>query len=330
MIHRASQGAAIFRATRPAVLLALALTAPAAALDLALPEGATIVAATPPGPATHVIATGPWDGSRVPLRTVSGTVRAAAWQVPVESDLSIDAVVAGIERQLRDQGYVIDLTCADRACGGFDFRRQLDMGQSPEMHVDIGNFRYLAATGEQEGDRRRHRLARRPDDLRPCRACRRYRSGRDMGHPVEPHAARESPTPVPARPVVTDPPPAIARLAEFGAVPLDDLRFRTGASDLSGDSYPSLLALAAFLAENPDRRVVLVGHTDAEGGRDSNIALSEARAEAVRRHLIDQLGVNPAQLDAAGIGYLAPRATNETAGGREANRRVEVVLLDAG
>jgi outer membrane protein OmpA-like peptidoglycan-associated protein len=118
--------------------------------------------------------------------------------------------------------------------------------------------------------------------------------------------------------------------AEFGAVPLDDLRFRTGASELSGTAYPSLVALAAFLAENPARRVVLVGHTDAEGGRDSNIALSEARAEAVRRHLIDVLGVNPAQLDAAGIGYLAPRATNETAGGREANRRVEVVLLDGG
>jgi hypothetical protein len=61
-----------------------------------------------------------------------------------------------------------------------------------------------------------------------------------------------------------------------GAAPLDDLRFRTGASELSATDYPSLLALAAFLAENPDRRVVLVGHTDAEGGRDSNIALSEA------------------------------------------------------
>jgi OOP family OmpA-OmpF porin len=123
---------------------------------------------------------------------------------------------------------------------------------------------------------------------------------------------------------------AIARLAEFGrraarrpALP----HRRVGAL---GHAYPSLVALAAFLAENPARRVVLVGHTDAEGGRDSNIALSEARAEAVRRHLIDVLGVNPAQLDAAGIGYLAPRATNETAGGREANRRVEVVLLDGG
>jgi outer membrane protein OmpA-like peptidoglycan-associated protein len=123
---------------------------------------------------------------------------------------------------------------------------------------------------------------------------------------------------------------AIAQLVASGAAPLDDLQFRTGASELSGDDYPSLLALAAFLAEDPGRRVVLVGHTDAEGGRASNIALSEARAGAVRRHLIDVLGVNPTQLDAAGIGYLAPRATNETAGGREANRRVEVVLLNGG
>lgn len=331
MIHRASQGAAVFRATRPAVLLALALTTPAAALDLALPEGATIVAATPPGPATHVIATGPWDGSRVPLRTVSGTVRAAAWQVPVESDLSIDAVVAGIERQLRDQGYVIDLTCADRACGGFDFRRQLDMGQSPEMHVDIGNFRYLAATGEQEGEAVAVTVSLGGQTI--------YVHVVHVGDTavdatwVTPSSRTplEPPAPVGAPPSEGMPTAqAIARLAEFGAVPLDDLRFRTGASELSGTDYPSLVALAAFLAENPARRVVLVGHTDAEGGRDSNIALSEARAAAVRRHLIDQLDVNPAQLDAAGIGYLAPRATNETAGGREANRRVEVVLLDAG
>jgi hypothetical protein len=81
----------------------------------------------------------------VPTSDVSGTVRAAAWQVPSKrSDHR--------SRSRRDrtaalaQGYVIDLTCADRACGGFDFRRRLDMGQSPEMHVDIGNFRYLAAT----------------------------------------------------------------------------------------------------------------------------------------------------------------------------------------
>ena len=126
---------------------------------------------------------------------------------------------------------------------------------------------------------------------------------------------------------VTDP---IMRLADLGAAPLDDLSFRTGASELSGNDYSSLVALAAFLAGNPARRVVLVGHTDAQGGRDSNIALSQARAEAVRRHLIEELDANPAQLDAAGIGYLAPRATNDTADGREANRRVEVVLLSGG
>jgi hypothetical protein len=50
------------------------------------------------------------------------------------------------------QGYDVDLSCADRACGGFDFRHRIDMGQSPEMHVDIGNFRYLAARNAAEGD----------------------------------------------------------------------------------------------------------------------------------------------------------------------------------
>jgi outer membrane protein OmpA-like peptidoglycan-associated protein len=332
MIHRARQGAAaLCRASRPAVLLAVALTTPAAALDLALPEGASIAAATPPGAGTHVIATGTWDGSRVPLRTISGTVRSATWQIPAGEDISLAAVTAGIERQLREQGYRIDLTCADRACGGFDFRQQLDMGQSPEMHVDIGNFRYLAASVETEGEAVAVTVSFGGQTL--------YVHVVHIGETAENGTWV---TPSSRAPVAPDPSDdtgtiaevptsqAIARLAESGSVPLDDLRFRTGASELSGSDYPSLVALAAFLAENPARRVVLVGHTDAEGGRESNIALSEARAEAVRRHLVNTLGVNPAQLDAAGIGYLAPRATNETAGGREANRRVEVVLLDAG
>jgi OOP family OmpA-OmpF porin len=63
------------------------------------------------------------------------------------------------------------------------------------------------------------------------------------------------------------------------------------------------------------------------GTLENNIALSRARAEAVRQHLVEALGVDPAQVSATGIGYLAPRATNATAAGREANRRVEAVLL---
>jgi hypothetical protein len=89
----------------------------------------------------------------VPTATADGMVRDATWQmVPAGAGTSIAAVTAGIESQLRDQGYRIDLDCSDTACGGFDFRMALDMGQSPEMHVDIGNFRYLAASGTEAGD----------------------------------------------------------------------------------------------------------------------------------------------------------------------------------
>jgi outer membrane protein OmpA-like peptidoglycan-associated protein len=301
-------------------------------LDLALPENAAIFAATPPAQGTHTIATGPWDGARVPVDDISGTVRAAVWQVPASDAVTIATVASGIESQLLAQGYRIDLSCADRACGGFDFRRRLDMGRSPEMHVDIGNFRYLAASVPNQPDTVAATVSRGGDTI----YVHVVHVGDTANEPSWVTPSTRAPLSVedvedrPGTGGDTPAPVAIARLAELGAVPLDDLRFRTGSSDLSGDSSPSLLALAAFLAENPDRRVVLVGHTDAEGGRDSNIALSEARAEAVRNHLIDVLGANPAQLDAAGIGYLAPRATNETANGREANRRVEVVLLSDG
>jgi OOP family OmpA-OmpF porin len=119
-------------------------------------------------------------------------------------------------------------------------------------------------------------------------------------------------------------------MLEEGAAALDDLDFRTGASDLSGGDFPSLRRLADYLGENADRRVMLVGHTDSQGSPAANRALSEARARAVRRHLVDVLGVDPAQVGADGVGDLAPRATNATPEGRAANRRVEVVLLDGG
>ena len=331
MIIRAKEGAApIGRPTHLGLALAIALAAPAAALDLALPEGATIVAATPPGSGTHNVATGTWDGTQVPTIEATGTLRAAAWQIPDAPTLSIATIAAGIENQLVAQGYDIGLNCADTACGGFDFRHALDMGRSPDMHVDIGNFRYLAAHHTPGGAAVAVTVSH--------AALTFYVHVVHVGDGTDDAAWVTPSTRAPAtgnieNPVTspgTLPADAIARLVEFGAAPLDDLRFRTGASELSGNDYGSLVAIAAFLAENPERRVILVGHTDAEGGRESNIALSEARAEAVRRHLIDELGANPAQLEAAGIGYLAPRATNETAGGREANRRVEVVLLESG
>ncbi len=90
--------------------------------------------------------------------------------------------------------------------------------------------------------------------------------------------------------------------------------------------------LAHYSASNSDVlftaiRIMLVGHTDSVGGLDPNIALSRDRAASVRQRLIDAYGVAPNRLEAQGMGYLAPIASNLTAQGRETNRRVEAVLL---
>lgn len=287
---------------------------PVAALDLAWPDSATRVDRTTSSAGAFPIASGPFDGARVPTRSAGGNLSEEVWHIPgtfAEPALLVDI----LGDQLTAQGYEIDFTCADRACGGFDFRYALPIATAPDMHVDLGNFIYLSATrGAGDGaDRIALMLSR----------------GGGLGYA---HLAHISPngttldTSVAPAPGVTEPRDMISQLLARGSVPLDDLRFETGASSLSGQRYDSLASLASFLSEDPARQVVLVGHTDAQGSLDANIALSQARADAVRRFLISELGTDPGQVAARGIGYLAPRDSNAEASGRNANRRVEVVL----
>jgi OOP family OmpA-OmpF porin len=119
----------------------------------------------------------------------------------------------------------------------------------------------------------------------------------------------------------------IAALRAQGHVVLGDLDFGTGSAALGAGPFASLGSLAAFLTEDPARRIALVGHTDTVGGYDGNLALSRRRAEAVMTRLINEHNVPSGQLEAEGIAYLAPIAPNDAASGREANRRVEAVLL---
>ena len=116
-------------------------------------------------------------------------------------------------------------------------------------------------------------------------------------------------------------------LAKRGSVALDDLIFASSAADLEAGEYASLEALAAFLRANPDSKVVLVGHTDASGGLEGNIALSRERAASVRAAMINSYDIPSDQISANGVGYLAPRDNNLTDQGRTRNRRVEVMLL---
>jgi outer membrane protein OmpA-like peptidoglycan-associated protein len=108
-------------------------------------------------------------------------------------------------------------------------------------------------------------------------------------------------------------------------VTLGDLLFATGKSDLTGGAGPNLDKLAAFLGEHPDRTVLIEGHTDSVGSEESNHFLSQRRAESVRSYLVSR-GVQANRLTTAGLGQGSPVASNDTATGRQQNRRVEVII----
>ena len=101
--------------------------------------------------------------------------------------------------------------------------------------------------------------------------------------------------------------------------------FKTGKADLSPSSYP-LLGMLASVARNCNTRIEIAGHTDSRGDAAVNLKLSQRRADAVRRYLV-QSGVNLDWVKAIGYGETQPIADNTTEAGRRANRRIELRVL---
>lgn len=295
------------------LLLSFCFALPAMAADLTWPSGTEQLIARSQSVAGYRLATGPFQGGALPSEEVTGTLAEEILRLP-EGDSDPALLASALRAQLVEQGYQIGFACADRACGGFDFRFALPIPQAPEIFVDLGDFHYF--TAHRDSARGGERLA-----ITLSRA----------GAAGYAHVALIGDGVAPRPPILAiaeaTAPGLIGQLVGQGHAVLDDLTFATGASALSGNRYASLVTLAAWLAERPTRRVVLVGHTDASGALDTNTTLSQARAEAVRRALIEAHGADADQVSAAGVGYLSPRATNATPEGREANRRVEVVLV---
>lgn len=105
----------------------------------------------------------------------------------------------------------------------------------------------------------------------------------------------------------------------------EKVTFRKGKTELTDSSYP-VLGLLASVARNCNARLEVASHTDAEGDATINLKLSQRRADAVRKYLV-QSGVAPEQVEARGYGEAQPIADNTTEEGREANRRVEFRVI---
>ncbi len=110
-------------------------------------------------------------------------------------------------------------------------------------------------------------------------------------------------------------------------VTLGDLLFATGKSELKGSAARNLAKLADFLNEYKDRTVVIEGHTDNVGSDDYNTGLSQRRADSVKSWLVSE-GIASTRLVASGKGESSPVAGNDTASGRQQNRRVEVIITN--
>ncbi len=116
-------------------------------------------------------------------------------------------------------------------------------------------------------------------------------------------------------------------LSEKGRVATQGVLFDTGSDRIRPESTPTLKEIGAMLKDHPDLKLVIEGHTDDVGAAASNQSLSEKRAEAVRRYLVETYGVDKDRLQAKGFGASKPSAGNDTPEGRQQNRRVELVRI---
>jgi OmpA-OmpF porin, OOP family len=110
---------------------------------------------------------------------------------------------------------------------------------------------------------------------------------------------------------------------------LGDVLFDTGQATLKPGAYPTMEKVANVLKAEPDRRITIEGHTDSVGTDEFNQSLSQRRAAAVETALLER-GVASNQITAMGKGESFPVASNDNAGGRQQNRRVELIFANEG
>ncbi len=298
------------------ILLVLTLSNPAfAGLDVPYPSGVERLFTEQTEDGTLRVPIAPWSQqSSVPHEKRSGTVTVSTFELRATS-ITPEQVAAPIRQALRDAEFQITLDCMSNECGGFDYRVNTPVVSPPNMYVNLRDFQSM--TGTKGSDQIINILISR------------------IGERVYIQERRVDPAadaPVTTSKITTLARPKIAtsmsyQFTQTGAVALEGLDFTSGSTNLGEGPFSVLSELADYLRQNPNTKIVLVGHSDAVGVLEGNIAISKQRAEAVRQRLISKYDIQKSRVTAEGIAYLSPRASNQTPEGREQNRRVEAVIL---
>lgn len=130
-------------------------------------------------------------------------------------------------------------------------------------------------------------------------------------------------TPIAPPPIVSiRPEPPVQPVAKVPVSIELEVLFDTDKSFVKPQYRQEVARVAAFMNEHPQVTAVIEGHTDSRASDEYNIGLSQRRVNAVMKILVEEFGIDPRRLSATGYGEARPRATNDTAEGRQLNRRV--------
>ncbi|MCF6316082.1 MAG: OmpA family protein [Marinosulfonomonas sp.] len=305
--------------------MAIAMPMASPAMQLDLPGNAVLAGEKIVGHGSYQMPISAWEDGAFQTIRAEGEITQQAWKITASGLTSLQ-ILEPLKAQLSDAGFDLVFECETEWCGGFDFRFNTDVMSEPAMHIDLGDFRFLAAQRREDAHPEYiSLLVSRSQNAGFVQLMR-------VGVPSEVSTLVTS-TKSPALTTITEEPAAAVpdmpleqALLGLGRFTLEDLIFQTGSSNLGDGPFESLTNLANYLQENPDRTFMLVGHTDAEGSLAGNIALSKKRARSVVRRLVSEFGVNKNQISAEGSGFLSPLASNLTEDGRAQNRRVEVIV----
>ncbi len=136
------------------------------------------------------------------------------------------------------------------------------------------------------------------------------------------------PPPPPPPPPAPPPKPKRVEVTQDKIVITEKIQFDFNKSTIKPESNGLLDEIVSVVKENPQlKKISIEGHTDSDGSDQYNLKLSEGRAQAVMKYLVDH-GVDAARLTARGFGESKPIASNDTPEGKEKNRRVEFLITE--
>jgi len=118
----------------------------------------------------------------------------------------------------------------------------------------------------------------------------------------------------------------VERVGEGILISFDSgILFGYDSSTLQPEAKANISKLADILKKYPDSNILITGHTDSDGSENYNQTLSEKRAQSVSDYTMYK-GISPSRLSTVGLGETEPVALNDTADGKQLNRRVEIAI----